>query len=232
MANANALQLISTTATRNQTTLISPSQSRIRQNIAACAAAWKTLTYDQKNAWLAFDKQRAALATPKRHNAFNAFVSINATRLASGMGLNTTPPANADLPPGLPSDLLVDATYPGVPGSAPRTVGALSLWLRSTAFSHVVQIYASAPTLAGMDTRTTSGRFSLITVAGLIPDGGLDITIPYLAKFGDAPIGSQVAFQLVPISATGLRGVPLLLTGVVTIDAARPAPAPKLTTTK
>ncbi len=67
-----------------------------------------------------------------------------------------------------------------------------------------------------MDTRALSSRYALIGTLDGLSDGVTDITALYVAKHGAPQAGAMLALQLVPVADTGIRGLPLLVTGLVT----------------
>lgn len=149
---------------------------------AVLSATWRTLTDLQRDAWTTAAPGYPAtnrfgdVYTP---SGFQLYLTLNGTLQAAGQPILTTP-----LAPATVADL----------GSIVITLTALPsiivLWAFMGGVNDGIQVYASRPLSAGSGIR--DGSFSLMGFQDDPLEASLDITIPYLAKFGLPPIGTRV----------------------------------------
>ena len=149
-------------------------------------------------------------------NAFQAFASVNATRLSIGQSIDTVAPEAPVKPVALPPVLLTAAADTGAADDAPT----FTLTLTLPAYADTFHVYAAPPLLVG---QYPTGKNSVIigtyTNAG---PGTLDLAGAFADKFGPIYAGQQVNITLVPVSAQGFKGTPLsLVSSVIPGSAAR-----------
>lgn len=199
---------------------ITPAQSRTRQTLGGLNSMYKALTMAQKGGWQTvantLNTNQGRTGKNKIHPA-NAFITLNAARLACGCCCLSDAPADLAAPSVLPPVT--------VQTSSPAADTAFALTLRCAAYPHMVQILASAPTPAGKTTfpdNTFKPLGSLPSLSGTAP---IDITALYTAVYGTPPSGAQIALKLMAVSPAGIRLAPIMLVAIVIGSAQTNAPS-------
>ena len=184
-------------------------QLSVRQHFAAAAAAWRSITEDQRIAWNALAKTRQSRSRLGQSGALSGlqlFVQINANLALIGDDQVTDPPALPVFPDLAVSSLtatnnngtfLLSAGCPTSPGE--RTL-----------------LRASRPQSVG---RSTCYDYRFIGVCPTPAQGAADITSLYVAKFGKAPVGTKVFLQANQL-VNGFESVPRAFCAIVTAGGA------------
>ena len=201
--------------------------------MTAIGHAWSQMAPAARAPWQLLANQmthKTGLRTPggakqtRPLSAFQAFGSLNGTRLACGQSLTLTAPEFPARPLPLPP-LTLTATAkssPHAPGALPFT-----LLLSAPAHAQTIQIYAAPPLLIGQ--YPSLPRPIIIATLPHLPSGPTDLAPAYAARFGPLAPGHQVVLKIVPVTPDGLKGTPLLLSANV-VAPAQSAPRPRDTT--
>jgi hypothetical protein len=178
------------------------------QQFQQLAADWRALDGTAKSSWSLLAQQTAnALqpqAAPAYVNAYSAFVAANTVLLNTGQAALAMAPETHVVPPALPA-LTLTATFGHL---------GLSVHLSAaTAYAGPVLLYATRPQLVGNSLYATT-RFVLI---GSVPSlSNADITALFQTKFHLPSAGYQIALKAAPVSATGYRRSPVVVSALVT----------------
>ncbi len=214
MKNADNTKLTLTTTPRLNP-IVSPAQSRNRQNTAMLGQLWSESTTLTKNGWQQTAQQiniRDKRTGRKSLTAYSTYVFLNRILLSCGINPLASAPQTLVPAAALPLNLALEATT--TPASGQNGFGTFALMLRTSPYPAYCQVYSTKPSLANKPVRPGSG-FVLLGALDSIPPGGVNIADLYLAKFGMPTSGAQIAVQIVPVSQTGLRGAPMLLQAIV-----------------
>jgi len=162
-----------------------PDQVRIRSNLGRISARWRTLTPEQRFAWMARGRHastRSRLGTSAHLSGCQFFIKINCARAAIGADYLVNPPPDPNFGLNPVEDLSITNTPSGI---------ALKLSVPTAPTAHI-SVYGAAPCSAGISFVRN------FTMLGPLPapDGGVcDITDLYVARFGVPPVGSQVCIR-------------------------------------
>ncbi len=198
-------------------------QSRSQQAFIACIRAYSALSATQKAAWLKISsqmKRQTPLVTPSGLLATRAttprgcFMQVNTALQGCGKPLN----------PVAPSAIVPPAALPPLTLAASVLDGALTLSVTSpNAYGDMTQYWGAKPLLDGQ-TATRSQAFTLLRYMQSLPPESLSLGDEYTAAFGAVEAGQQITIQVLPISQSGFRGAPFVLTTVVADGSAQAAP--------
>jgi len=182
----------------------SSAQGVVRSRMAANAAAWRTLTSNQRAGWGSLGDQISrtdALGQAYTLNGFMAFCSVNNNLVAAGSAVLTDAPALAT-----PAALLT-ATLTG-------TAATLSLAYTTTPLGAGVKlhVYASPQRSAG---RNYEGDYRLIHTSAAAAASPANIFSAYQAKFGTPVVGNKIFVSAVT-SVGGFHSGPCVANVVVT----------------
>lgn len=143
-------------------------------------------------------------------SAVNLYTKVNTVRLACGLPTLYTAPSSLPPAPPLPEGLIVHASQ----------TGAFACALMSpTVYSRYVQVQAAPTAPAGYNTYNLKS-FRVIGMLNGLVYGANPITQMYIAKYGPASVGSEIALSLVPMSLNGERLPGCIITGLVSSTAA------------
>jgi hypothetical protein len=181
----------------------SPKQGQVRARLSANAAAWRTLTANQREGWdsLGMNVQRNdALGQSYTLTGFMAYCMVNNLNLTAGNAIVADAPAIST-----PSTLTTaTVTLTAAAFSVAFTVTPLAAGARLFAF-------ASPQRSAG---RQFEGDFRLISVSAAAAASPVDLFTPYVARFGTPIVGQKVFLSLVTYLA-GFESGPLITSAVV-----------------
>ncbi len=199
-----------------------PNQSETTQSLAGIAQIWQSddMTQDNKTGWQALaDGLNTQQGRTGRdaYTAFSAFVNIATACQSVNLAVPMDAPGIPAQPVSIPPTTLTASVSSDTPPS-------LTLTLRSDLYNGNIQVWAGTkPSIVGKKIRTTAPCVLLGRLDGITPMGvGIDGL--YTAKLSVPKAGQQLLVKLVPVSITGFRGTPLLLTATVTDASAAAAP--------
>jgi hypothetical protein len=174
-----------------------------RSALGRTAARWRTLTDEQRVAWITAAHKTSSYPSLGQSGPLTGcqlFIKINCTLAAIGQ-------APVDLPPERPefSENPVGAlTITGIGGAA-----ALKLMVPRSPV-HYVMLWGTAPCSQGI---SRPRRFNLLGALPAPASGVSDITALYVAKYGVPPAGSRV-FIRTQQTANGWTDIPMDTTAV------------------
>jgi hypothetical protein len=181
-----------------------PAQQRVRSQFGRMSALWRTLTEEQRLAWIIFaaqNKSRGRLGQSGPLTGLQLFVKINTNLAFLGLPPVMDPPAF----PKFGNNPVGALTITNSGG-----VIALKLAVASAPRSYLL-VSATAPGSVGA---SFPGRFVFL---GLLPEpvaGVSDITELYVARYGIPPAGPRVFIQTVQ-QVNGWQSLPTRVTAVV-----------------
>lgn len=178
-------------------------QAVVRQRLSSNAAAWRSLTANQRSGWTSLGAQivRAdSLGQSYSLSGFQAFASVNGNNLAAGNAIVDDAPAVTS-PTGL-----VSATIT-------LTAAAMSIAYTATPLETGARlfVFASPQRSAG---RVFEGDYRLIQVSAAAQASPLDVYTAYCARLGVPVVGSKIFFGL-QIYLGGFLGSPFGVAQVV-----------------
>lgn len=192
---------------RNKTSPVNPqttSQSGVRNSFATFAQGWRSLTADERNAWIAaaenFTKNNVFGDAVKITGA-NLYMSLNRNIATAGGVAITTPP--------IPAAVTGITSLSGDPDISDDSI--LMTYTPAIPATGTVLVFATAPQSAGVNFVKNKYRFiEAIVAADVSP---YDISTAYEAKFGTGwkVAGQKIFVKFVPmitlsgITAPGLE---------------------------
>jgi hypothetical protein len=163
-----------------------PDQRRAREGMRVLSVAWNDLTEEQRLAWNgeSRDNRRGGVAArSRRHSGRSSFFKANSRRLALKQDLLTDPPASGSVCP-----------FPIVRLVITNHGGRIALKLRfSSGRAEGVMVSATRPCNAGV---TVGRKFCRISLLSATERGMIDITKPYVARFGLPPVGKKLFIRV------------------------------------
>ena len=181
-----------------------PAQQAVRGTLARMAARWRTLTDQQRAAWIAKAKDTHSyprLGQSGPLTGCQLYIKINCTRAAIGL-------APVDVPPDPPQF----ADNPVGPLTITNTDGDIALELSvPRAPACPVLVLATAPCSAGV---SRPRRFTIIGRLPAPTSGVSVVTDLYVAKYGVPPVTARVFIRTVQV-AEGWEQLPNETTAVV-----------------
>ena len=160
-------------------------QMNIRSNLGRVAARWRTLTEEQRAAWMlaaedVHSRPRLGKSAPLK--GCQLFIKINCARAAIGLEQFNEPPKVPEFGPNPVGELTITST---------RGTLALKLSVPSAPAEHTV-VYGAAPCSAG---KYFVRQYNIL---GLLPEpvrGVSDITELYVGRYGVPPVGMRVCIR-------------------------------------
>lgn len=191
---------------RSRATPVNPAttaQGAVRARLSANAAAWRTLTSDQRAGWTSLGDSMTrtdSLGQSYTLNGFAAYCSINNNLVAIGSS---------------PVSAAPELTTPPALLTATITLTAASFSIAYTATplgtgAHLL-VFCSPQRSAG---RAFEGDFRLIKVGGAAGASPLVVLTEYTAKFGVPVVGNRIFLSLT-VSVGGFESGPLVTSAVV-----------------
>lgn len=176
----------------------------VRGYLSTSAAAWATLTDQQRGAWSGYAAARPStdrLGSRQVLSGFAIYQSINCERLNVGLSLATLPPSSDDV-------WVVSITAYLIH----RATGALyTNWAAGPSGSYLCRAF-SPPRSAGV---SYNSRFWQMNVVSATLGSATGYSL-YIAEFGTPAAGSRVFTRLTPVNAHGVRGLPVVASCIVT----------------
>ena len=163
-----------------------PDQCRARKEMCLLAAAWNSLTDEQREAWGAHaraDRRGSRVARARRRSGRRLFFKVNSRRLAMQQELLTDPPGPGDFYPTPLVRLLIT-----------NRAGRITLKLYlAHGRAEGVMVSSWHPCNAGAMVWNKFVRLGLLPA----PHRGMcDITRLYVAKFGVPPVGKKIFIRV------------------------------------
>jgi hypothetical protein len=173
-------------------------QGIVRSRLTLNAAAWRSLTANQRASWTSLGSQMVrtdALGQSYSLTGFQAYCSVNNNNLACGVAVVSAAPVLAT-PPGLTT------------ATVTLTSAAFSIAYTTTPLAAGVKLmaFASPQRNAG---RSFESDYRLIAVSTAAAASPLDIFAAYSARLG-APVTGNRVFLALQLFATGFISLPLL----------------------
>jgi hypothetical protein len=163
-----------------------PDQLRAREEMRTLAAAWNSLTEEQREAWCVAsraDRRGSRAARARRRTGRGLFFKVNSRRLALKQGLLADPPDAGNYYP-TPRVRLVITNHAGHV--------SLKVYLAHDR-AEGVMVSSWRPCNPGAMVWDKFVRLELLQA----PHRGMcDITRPYVAKFGVPPVGTKVFIRV------------------------------------
>lgn len=192
--------------TRNRRAPVNPNttqQGVVRARMAANAAAWRSLTNNQRAGWTSlgsFLSRADSLGSSYTLNGFMAYCSINNNRVAAGDAIVSDAPAQVT-----PSALLT--------ATITLTAAAFSIAYTATPLSAGFRLFTYA-TAQGSAGRSYFGDYRLLAVSAAAAASPANVFAAYSAKFGVPVVGNRIGLSLA-VYASGFLSGPLVTSAVV-----------------
>ena len=179
-------------------------QLTVRQNLATQAAAYRQMTDQEQEAWIAtaaLMQSRPTLGQSGPLTGLQLFTKVNCALLAIGGTPVTVPPAKPQLEV-LPIDAL----------AITNAAGVITLRLHTTGSQpEGTMLRACAPLSSGA---RRGDAYRLLGTLGSAVANYITITTAYTARFGVPAVGSRV-FVSVNSNVNGYEGIPLVFSARV-----------------
>ena len=163
-----------------------PDQRRAREEMRTLSAAWNGLTEEQRQAWNGESRanRRGGLAArSRRRSGRMSFFKANSHRLALRQDLLADPPQSGSVCP-----------FPIVQLVITNHAGRIALKVRlASGLSEGVMVSATCPGNAGV---MVGRKFCRICLLPATEQGLIDITKPYVARFGRPPVGKKIFIRV------------------------------------
>jgi hypothetical protein len=187
----------------------SPAQMSVRRILTGIAAKWRTLTEEQRLAWIAAGKEvksTSRLGQSGPLNGFQLFAKINCALAEFGQEQVEAPPVRPLFPELVPQNLVIA-----------NAAGVITLKLTCpTDPGEFTIIRASKPLSQGRS------KCSDVRVLGLCPvpaQGAADITALYEARYGLPRVGDKVYVQINQL-VDGWESLPMTFSAIVPVAGA------------
>ncbi len=171
---------------------------------------WAMMSVSERASWgilAAQLNQATTMGLPGRKVGYSTYFA----HLCACTAMNVAPPTTAPTKSGVPAltGLFVITNY---------IAGVFSLKLfTDTGYDGPVVVYATPPLLPNRRIYVSTPRIRLASFPSLPETAAfVDVTAEYLAVYYPPEVGYQIALEVLPMSATGFRGVPVTVSSVIT----------------
>lgn len=180
-----------------------------KAKLAAASAAWKALTTDQRNAWVAWAKTNPIVDTLGEKRILDghaAYVKLNNRLLQAGLSQITVPPV-ASAPVALTSLTL----------TADIGAGDFEIAFTPTPAPAGTSIWVEAAVVDSPGITYVTNLYKLVIISAAAQASPLDIQAEVTARFGTLTAGQKVFVRASVFNrSSGLLSQPALATALVT----------------
>jgi len=184
-------------------------QSEVRANVTQLSQQWRTLSDEQRSAWIAAVadfKKTDIFGDLKTPSGFNLFMRLNLNLLNAGASLISQPPADLTVTP------LTSLSVSSIAAGGDK----LLAFLPSPVPVGYALVVAASPSMSpGRSFSKTFVNKIVVAPAGTLLE--VDMDVSYLAKYGEPVFGKRVFFSAFLVNLTsGLTSASLSASAIVT----------------